>query len=563
MILNSSYREELSKSSWRAATRRNASSFRGITICWMAVLIGLYHNCLDTCNGFPLQHQKIHIKMQMPPLPTAPRGMWKSYVRGNRHLETGPISVYLDGAISSCSEKSYLNDERLRAVVSESRSRRSDGTSLSLNSSSRFLDDGAIMSASSSPPTAASSIRTSMPNKVPSIWSSRHDLFQMIRPNNIPGIILFHMLGVYLVLVHATRTAAMVGNVVVPNYWTILLKEPVIWLTLISTNLVSATSMVVNDYYDAKLGRDTLKQHHHQMQQEQRLADNGNDDVSSGSRNNDNAATSTATSTGSTDTKWILHPVNGMWNKLVTRRLLMYMYSISLCISTCLPGIPTRMSVNIALMMTYLYTVHFKPITLMKNVVCATLIALAPWTSGSCTLYLLQQQYNVNIVAAGSTSLSSILNGGVWAIPSLWRLFGILFTGVLGREILMDCNDIVADRASGIRTIPVVYGCQIASYIATLTTGIMTYLAIASPLQQLLQLISSLSSSSLMSMMSMAIPIWTTAPFRRLVMAGLGCILQLNGMRKILQTNGTNQVAIDQMIQQNLYTVILLMASFV
>jgi 4-hydroxybenzoate polyprenyltransferase len=213
------------------------------------------------------------------------------------------------------------------------------------------------------------------------------------------------------------------------------------------------------------------------------------------------------------------------------------------------------MSVNIALMMTYLYTVHFKPITLMKNVVCATLIALSPWTSGSSTLYLLQQHYNVNIVGAGSHSLTSVLRGGVWAIPSLWRLFGILFTGVLGREILMDCNDIVADRASGIRTIPVVYGSQIASYVAALATGIMTYLAIASPLQQLLSWSSSVAN--------VAAPIWTTVPFRRLVLAGLGCVIQLNSMLKILRTKGTNKFVIEQMIQQNLYTVVLLMASFV
>ena len=416
----------------------------------------------------------------------------------------------------------------------------------------QLWDDGAVIS-------TASSIRTAMPLKFPTIWSSRRELFKMIRPNNIPGIILFHMLGVYLVLVHATTTAATVavggsnGLVgVVPSYWTILLKEPVIWLTLISTNLVSATSMVVNDYYDAKLGRDTLKQHQHQWLQQQQQEQQHDD--SNSSSTNDLAAND------SNDTKWILHPVNGIWNKLVTRRLLMYLYSMALCLSNCLPGIPTRISVNIALMMTYLYTVHFKPITLMKNIVCATLIALAPWTSGSCTLYLLQQQYHVNMIGTGGISLSTLLRGGVWAIPSLWRLFGILFAGVLGREILMDCNDVVADRASGIRTIPVVYGCRIASYVATFTTGVMTYLAITAPVQQLLPLVSlpTISWNALV-----AARLWTTAPFRRLALAGLGCMIQLNGMRKILRTNGADKGVVDEMIQQNLFTVVLLMASFV
>jgi 4-hydroxybenzoate polyprenyltransferase len=539
------------------------SSWR--TVCtWIVLLVGLFHHYFNiVCHSYHFQQQQRkrlrHCCHQRLPLQGNLR---KFLVKSTHHVESERIPIVLNFAISNRNEQSCWNDQILRATAStcrcvSSRSIHTESNDWALNSSSRFLDDGTMMSSTQSSAlasavAASTTIRTTFPDKIPTIWSCRHDLFQMIRPNNIPGIILFHMLGVYLVLVHALTTAGTISNIVVPNYWTILLKEPVIWLTLISTNLVSATSMVVNDYYDAKLGRDTLKQHH---QQQIKLHHNigtggGNDDPSiTDSSNNDNIVND------STDTKWILHPVNGMWNKLVTRRLLMYMYSISLCIATCLPGIPTRLSVNIALMMTYMYTVHFKPITLMKNIVCATLIALAPWTSGSSTLYLLQQQYNINIVATGSSSLSSVLHGGVWAIPSLWRLFGVLFTGVLGREILMDCNDVVADRASGIRTVPVVYGCQIASYVAAFTTGIMTYLSIASPLQQLLSLSSSIAS--------MASPIWTTAPFRRLALAGLGCVIQLNSMRRTLQTKGTNKLVIDQMIEQNLFTVVLLMASFV
>jgi 4-hydroxybenzoate polyprenyltransferase len=340
-----------------------------------------------------------------------------------------------------------------------------------------------------------------VPEILPTIWSSRHELFRMIRPNNIPGIILFHMLGVYLVMVHHHATAGTPRT-----YWSLLLKEPVIWLTLLSTNLVSASSMVVNDYYDAKLGRDTLKQ------------------MSSDDTN--------------TNDKWILHKDNGVWNKLVTRRFLMYLYAMALCISNCLPGIPTRLSVSCALMMTYLYTVYLKPITWVKNIVCATLIALAPWTSGSCALYLLQQ------------SGSIIGWNDVWSIPSLWRLFGVLFCGVFGRELLMDCTDVDADRAAGIRTVPVVFGCSVTSKVAMATTGIMTYLAILTPLQQLLQLPS-------------AIPLLSGAPIRRLLLAVTACGLQISGMSNVVQTNGADRSTIDRMISRSLFTVILLMASFI
>jgi 4-hydroxybenzoate polyprenyltransferase len=338
-----------------------------------------------------------------------------------------------------------------------------------------------------------------VPSQLPTIWSSRKELFRMTRPNNIPGVILFHMLGVYSVVSQVAPDTH--------TYWSILLKEPVIWLTLISTNLVSASSMVVNDYYDAKLGRDTLKQ----------MNSKGGD---------------------GTQEKWMLHKDTGLWNKLVTRRFLMYLYSIALCISNCLPGIPTRLSVTAALMMTYLYTVHLKPMTWVKNIVCASLIALAPWTSGSCALYLLQQHGN------------NIALSGVWSIPALWRVFAVLFFGVFGRELLMDCADVDADRATGIRTIPVVYGCSTASKIAMASAILLTYFAMFAPIKQLLLLPS-------------FVPVWNSTPMRRLVLALAACGLQLRGTWSAVRTNGTDRVAIDNVISQSLFTVVLLMASFV
>jgi 4-hydroxybenzoate polyprenyltransferase len=337
-----------------------------------------------------------------------------------------------------------------------------------------------------------------MPAKLPTIWSSRKELFRMTRPNNIPGVILFHMLGVYLVLVQVASDTH--------TYWSLLLKEPVLWLTLLSTNLVSASSMVVNDYYDAKLGRDSLKQM-------------GSNEVDK-------------------HDKWMLHKDNGLWNKLVTRRFLMYLYSIALCISNCLPGIPTRLSVTLALIMTYLYTVHLKPITWVKNIVCASLIALAPWTSGSCALYLLQQHGN------------KIALNGVWSIPALWRLFGVLFFGVFGRELLMDCADVEADSATGIQTIPVVYGCSAASKIALVSAFLLTYLAMVAPIKQLMLLPS-------------FVPLWNSSPMRRFLFAGAACGLQLRGMWITVRTNGADRTSIDNVISQSLFTVILLMASFV
>lgn len=321
------------------------------------------------------------------------------------------------------------------------------------------------------------------------VWKSRGALFQMTRPNNIPGVVLFHMLGIYLV-----STAMGLSD----KFWSILLKEPAMWLTLLSTNLVSATSMVVNDYYDAKLGRDVYKEH---------------------------------------ETKVLLQ-ANGPVTNEVARRFLMYLYASALFTSNCLPGIPTRLSVTVGLMLTYLYTVHLKPMTWVKNIVCASLIALAPWTSGSCALYLLQ---------SGGGHVGSI---GVWFVPSLWRLFGVLFCGVVGREILMDCNDLLADGASGLRTVPVVHGRLYASRVAAASTVVMTLLAVVPHLQQLTRL-------------PAAVALWSSAPLRRLLLAATGCGLQLRGTWRAVQTEGADATVIEAVVGQSLLTVVLMLASFV
>ena len=44
--------------------------------------------------------------------------------------------------------------------------------------------------------TTTTSFSVSNNNNIPTIWGSRYELLRMIRPNNIPGIILFHLLGI-------------------------------------------------------------------------------------------------------------------------------------------------------------------------------------------------------------------------------------------------------------------------------------------------------------------------------------------------------------------------------
>lgn len=392
-----------------------------------------------------------------------------------------------------------------------------------------------------------------------SMWQSRRALFQMTRPNNIPGVILFHMLGVYLALGGAaleTSAHAIVGASPASSYWSILLRSPALWVSLFSITLVSASSMVVNDYYDFKLGRDSEKENANKLL------------MSSLQDNNNKEKTGTVTVT-----------------KPVVRLFLMYLYAAALLASNLLPGIPTRVSVTIGLMMTYLYTVHLKPMTWVKNIVCASLIALAPWTSGSCALYVLQQQQQQQLLLGAATISTAILKqtviSGVWSVPSLWRLFAVLFTGVMGREILMDCSDVKADAESGIRTVPVVYGCRRAAQVATIMTLIMTILAVAPHVSTISSLGMLLKKQKLWNMIlniepmtatiasvpaaaaKLAVSLLRTIPLRRLGFAATGCAIQLLGTVKVVRTKGADITVIDSVIGQSLWTVVLLLASFV
>jgi len=95
-------------------------------------------------------------------------------------------------------------------------------------------------------------------------------------------------------------------------------------------------------------------------------------------------------------------------------------------------------------MLTYWYTKHLKPRTWLKNVTCAAIVAMAPLTS------------------AASISSVNPLN-------SVGRLVATLFFASFGREMWMDIVDAEADAKSGIVTVPVKYGKQLASRTAGLS----------------------------------------------------------------------------------------------
>ena len=311
------------------------------------------------------------------------------------------------------------------------------------------------------------------PPSGPTVKSCLPDLIQMTRPSNLPGVVLFHFLGIYLAL-KSTNTSALFARIV---------TVPAMMITLLALLLTSSTSMLVNDYYDFKLGNDSSKLYKPLTSHKVPLA--------------------------------------------VAKRFLSYLYGAALICLTMIPGIPARLSVLTGLILTFYYTQHLKPKTWLKNVVCASLIALSPLTSGATAL--------------------ALLNAPLWqSLPaSLLRVVGMLFVGILGREITMDINDTRDDSLHGVRTVPVVYGQRFASTIAMACSIGAAGLALSGPLSE-----------------------WwwfhqrTGGVRRRLLLATLGSVLQVRRSYQVFATEGQNEAIVSQAVDEGLLTMVPLLASF-
>jgi 4-hydroxybenzoate polyprenyltransferase len=233
--------------------------------------------------------------------------------------------------------------------------------------------------------------------------------------------------------------------------------------------------MVVNDYYDTKLGVDSLKRN---------------------------------------------KPlVVGHVPMAVAKRFLYYMYAALLFSLTVVPGVPARLSVVVGLMLTFWYTKHLKPITWLKNFVCASVIALSPLTSGCAALAIANSNNN---------------KWHILTVLPLWRLTGMLFCGFLGREIIMDINDVVDDRLHKVRTVPVKYGRKFAAQVALVATAVMAGLAVAGK-----------------------------ESTRQLVLAAVGSLWMLYRAWHVLRVQGEDRGVVERAVEDGKLAVVMLLASFV
>jgi hypothetical protein len=178
-------------------------------------------------------------------------------------------------------------------------------------------------------------------------------LFLLCRPINFPVVALFHVLGSHqaVKLWQSAMTSSSSSPSPSPPLLLALLLHPSMMMVLLSLLLVTSTSMITNDYYDARLGVDSP------------------DDASHPLAARDGAG--------------------GGVPLAVAKSFDSILYASLLLSSAFVPGVASRLMVLGGAMITYLYTVHLKPRTWVKNLSCAALVGVSPVTSGLAAWHVL------------------------------------------------------------------------------------------------------------------------------------------------------------------------------
>jgi 4-hydroxybenzoate polyprenyltransferase len=347
-------------------------------------------------------------------------------------------------------------------------------------------------------------------------------LFLMMRPINFPIVTLFHVLGVHLSL-QLWQTANEATQPILQS----LLRHPSMMMVLLSLLLVTSTSMITNDYYDARNGVDV------------------------------------SSSTERDVTHY--HPLaQGLLPFNITKTFDSYLYAILLLSSAFVPGVLPRLMVLSGAIVTYLYTVHLKPRTFIKNWSCAALVAMSPITSGLAAWEVLSTMNGGN-----GLSLQMMRNS-----PLMYLVMS-LFAGITSREILMDITDLESDARANIRTIPVKYGAGMAANVAMGWSFVSGAAACALPLVSGIPFLTDfvrgctafdlwkqfvnapLSSCQHLGMVLMMPSV------RRLVLSISGSTMLLYRAYSVWKTRGENVDLAERAVGSSLFSVLLVLASFV
>lgn len=299
-------------------------------------------------------------------------------------------------------------------------------------------------------------------------------LWKMCRPKNFALVFILHVLGVWQISsdLSILTSSSMVACV----------------LALV---LSSCSSMIINDIHDAQSGVDSYS-------------------LQSFSRSSTTSA---------------IHQkplISGTVSHHQARVFLNFIYgTLALIVGSFIPGTIAKMLFLTNAIVTEMYTLKFKPITWIKNSVCAMLIAGAP-------------------VCSALVYLSSFPAGRSYKdLISTLPLFSALSLQIFAREIVMDLKDYDGDKASHIQTVPVKYGRKYASQVSFICILCMSFISII--LNPILRYYESISLDASI------IPL-----LRRTVLAVIGSTSMLRKVSNVKKVEGrdesTNMKFIDDAV---------------
>ena len=266
--------------------------------------------------------------------------------------------------------------------------------------------------------------------------------------------------------------------------------------------------------------------------------------------------------------------VTGEVSFSMVKEFLYYLYSCLLVTLTFIPGSPTRLSAVTATILTFIYTKHLKPRTWVKNISCATLMALSPFTSGAATLYTIMTDGKVQSLLE-SISLTATIPQGMSDIlrilmTSIGPLVLTLFCGFMTREIIMDVSDYESDKTSGIMTIPVRYGRRMAIRVALGFLAAMCISACVHPIWQVVNLnwnrvlLPTVGHSNYAWRWTRALWIVLKTPVMvKACFSVLGSVWMMIRMLQVHRTEGEDKRILDRFIEEGKGAISFILASFI
>lgn len=229
-----------------------------------------------------------------------------------------------------------------------------------------------------------------------------------------------------------------------------------------------------------------------------------------------------------------------------------YLYAILLLSSAFVPGVMSRLLVIGGAITTYLYTVHLKPKTWIKNISCAALVAMSPITSGLATWHVMLLREST----AANAAFPSIPFALIFKSPLSYLVLS-LFAGIMSREILMDITDCDGDARAGIETVPVKFGKEMASSVAMVCSLVSAAAACGESFVNWVPICIARSGADMATL-----PTMSSLGVRKLVLSVIGSGYLAQKTYAVFRTKGDDVVLAEKAVRGGLVGVLFVLASF-